>query len=879
MRLPSAPTKQVVDHLNGIYFQQVWNAPRENGRANVQLYKVATRAKSGVVPVGRTVVGLPTTDTVYAVYQTGYRAFNQFIKLPDDQWVEAKSYLAVDEVAITIYDVNGKTVPISDVYIRYISNKDKVLVAVPSLYTKKCVGSLYPDLYLTVFRDLTRATPSREEFYIAGSVLNGSTSVTTIQTAIVNAQATFPNGTFVSVNGWVYHPDHVPTIVTGDLVTIVSDPDIVGHIDVTVDDNTTGYYSTKYEEYREILHVPKSLNPNNILINTDNLTVIVFDTLTNKGVLGHRIAQHAVESITHNDFSMGRTAIQGFTQSLSALTVTVRVYVRLPVDTNRLNEDVNRIKDLYSLNDAAIMNQLLGLASPQIPEWSAWNLEQSPFLSMIASDKRQELNEAIPSFVDAMGYYDVASVLGQQMRFYTYKNSQVKIIKPVRLFGYRCQAMVYADGIKVPESGYTITDYDSKTFLLGFLLGSGVGSGARIAVYICEEGFRTPTPFVPTEESPSITFDSEDHSVYMVKTYTDPQPVWESSVTKGYSHLPKGDADYIVTTNVNGTSTFTFRMKHFGKAFYCVPKYGLTTAVYDISDSINADNPIVVSLSVRDVFGEFLPIVGYTTAEVYLNGKKLIEDLDYVINYVYHADGYILQNLLTVTNCDYLDLEGGSNIVEVCVHGDEIVSEDKGYGIENNLYRSSVPMIFSRSSSRTYVRGVLTEHVSESGNIATIVGDVDNGAPFLMQHMVAFGARKLLRDISPNQDINLRSRIEHVLGFVEPDVDDFTIVTHLHALYSVFLAKIVTDVANGVLHIRDEPSDSNFLRQFKPYALLLERDPVIGQNNVLIDRRFVTLASHYVNLGVNNPDQMLRIQRLTSMTLQPSELSINEVLL
>lgn len=879
MRLPTAPTKQVVDHLNAIYFQQVWNAPRENGRANVRLYKVGVRAKTGVVPVGRTVVGLPTTDTVYAVYQTGYRAFNQFTKLPDDKWVSAQSYLATDDVAITLYDVAGRTVPIANVYIRYMSDKDKVLVAVPSLYTKKCVGDLYPDLYLSVFRDLTRSTPIKESFYVAGSVLTGSTPIATINAAILAAKTAYPHGTFVSVNGWVYNPDHVPALTIGDLVTIASDPDIIGYIDVQVDDNQTGYYSEKYGEYRELLHVPKSLNPSNILINTDNLTLIVFDPLTNKGVLGHRIAIHALESVTHNDFSMGRTAITGFTQSLSALNVTVRMLVRLPVDANLLNEDVNHIKDLYSLSDLEIKKQLLGLASPQIPEWTAAHLEQSDFLGMIYSDKRQDIDHAIPNFVDAMGYYDVASVLGQQMRFYTYHNSQVKIVKPVRLFGYRCQAIVYANGIKVPESGYTLTEYDSKTFLLGFLLGSGVASGDRIAVYICEEGFRTPTPFTPTQAAPSITFDSDDYTVYAVNSYTDPQPVWGTTTTDGYKHIPKGDADYIVVPNSDGSSKFTFRMKHFNKDFILIPKYGLTTAMYDLSDSINASNPIVLSLRTRDVFGDYVPILGYATAEVYLNGKRLIEDLDYDISPVLHTDGYTLQNLLTITNCDYLDLEGGANLAEVCVHGDQVVSEDKGYGIDNHLYRSAIPMIFSRSSSRTYVRGVLTEQVTESGNIASITGPIDNGTPFLMQHMVAYGASKLLKDISPNQDINLRSRIEHVLGLVLPEVGDTTIVTHLHALYSVFLAKIVTDVGNGIYHIRDEPSDSGFLKQFKGYTLLLERDPVVRANNPLIDRRFVTLASHYENIATNDPEQMLRIQRLTTMVLNPAGLSIEQVLL
>lgn len=879
MRLPTTPTKQVVDHLNAIYFQQVWNAPRENGRANVRLHKVATRVKAGLVAVGRTVVGLPTTDTVYAVYQTGYRAFHQFMNLPLDQWVKAKEYLSAGQVSVTIYGVSGRTSPIEDVYIRYMSNNDKVLVSVPVSHTVKCVGELYPDLYLTVFRDLTRSTPTIHQYFVAGTALNGATPPGTIQSAITTSRINNPNGTIVTVNGWAYAPEHVPSLVAGDVVEILSDPDIVGYVDITVDDNSTGYYSERYEEYRELIHIPKDLNPLNILINTDNLTTIVYDPINHKGVLGHRVSEHALEPVTHNDFSMGRTAITGFTNSLEALTVVVRLFVRLPVDRNILNQDVNYIKDLYSLSDSDIIDQLLGTASPQIPEWSASHLEQSDYLDLIYSDRRQTIDQAVPNFVEAMGYYDVASVLGQQMRFYTYKNSQVKIVKPVRLFGYRCQAMVFSNGIKIREGDYTITDHDSRTFLLGFSLGSGVSVGDRIAVYICEEGYRTPTPFTPTALIPSITFDSSDYEVYAVTEYEDPQSIWGGNTSFGYKRITGSTSEYVVEENQDKSYKFTFRMKNFDKDFYCIPKYGLSTAVYDLTSLISGNNPIILPLQVRDINGDFIPIVGYETSEVYLNGRCLIEDIDYEIKPVLHADGSTLQNLLTVTNCDYLDLEGGENILEVCFHGDRVVSEDKGYGIENQLYRSAVPMLFSKSSSRTYIRGVLQETVTESGNIVSVVGEEDNGAPFLIRHFLAYGALKLLDNVSPNQDINLKTRIDHVLGIDVPDADDTTIVTHLHSLYSVFLAKIVTDVGNGVFHIKDEPSDTGFLRQFKPYALLLERDPIVGPRNDLIDRRFVTLASHYANFGTSDPEQMHRVQRLTSMTLNPSELSINEVLL
>ena len=879
MRLPTMPTRQVVDHLNATYFQQLWNAPRENARANVRLEKVATRVKTGVVPIGQSVVGLPTTDTVYAVYQTGYRVFGQYINLPDNVWVLAKDYLSSANMSILLYGISGRTAPVDLTYIRYMSERDKVLVAVPVKHTKQCIGELYPTMYLTVFRDLTRATPSQSRYYVAGSLLTGSTPTATIVADIANAYAQYPDGTYVTVNGWVYHPAHAPTIVVGDIVEINIDPDIIAAIDITVDDNHTGYYSSVYEEYRELIHIPKSVNPQNVLINTDNLTAIVYDPATNKGVLGHRVATHAVEPVTHNDFSMSRTAITGFTQSLSAVTVKVRLLVRFPVDRNYLNEDVNHLKDLYSLPDAEILNQLLGLSTKQIAEWKASALEASPFLTLLAKDDRKSLTQAIPAFTAAMGYYDVGSVVGQQIRYYTYKNSRVKIVKPKRLFGYRCQAIVYANGIKIPESRYTITDYDSQSFLLGFSLGSGVGAGDRICVYILEEGYRTAQGVQPVTATPSFEFDSDDYAIFEKVAYTDPKPVWGGTASYGYRRMPKGDADYVVTSTADGGSLFTFRMKHFGKSFYCIPQYGLNTATYDLTDRILHKNPIVIPLTTIDNLGATIPILGYATIEVYLNGKRLILDLDCVVKPVLDDDGFILQNLLTITNCDYLNLEGGENRVEVCVHGDTVVSQDTGYVIENKLFREELPMIYSKSSSRVYVRGVLQENVSESGNVATIQGEYDNGAPFLMEHYLAYGAEKLMRSVSPNQDINLRSRIEHVLGITPPVFPDTIMISHLHALYSVFLAKIVTDVGEGSLVIKDEPSDAGFLRQFKDYVLLLDRDPVVGSATSLVDRRFTTLAAHYANFGVSDPVQMERVQRLTTLTLTPSDLSILTVLL
>ncbi len=879
MRLPTVPTTPVVEHLNSTYFNQVWNAPDDHGRSNFQLYKAADRLQTGAVPIGLSVVGLPTTDAVYAVYQSYYKGFGRFVTLPEDQWIRSDVIFSRFGVSMVAYGGSGRTVPGDRIWMRYLSAKSMVLVAIDRQYISKCLGESYPDMYMTVYKDTTRSTPIVSSLYTVSTSMGVGTPLQTVLNAITQAKTTYPNGTTVIINGWVYDPNNLPVITAGDIVSIVSDPDVVGYCDVPVDDNLTGYYSDLYEGYREVLHIPKSLNPNNIILTSDTLTTVVFDSATKKGVLGHRVDEHAVESITHNDFSMGRTAIQGFSQSLDAQNVFVRLYVRYPANPNYLGGDVYHLKDLYSLSDEEILKQLLGLSSKQIVEWRASTLETSGFLSLLYRFNGFKSDSVIQQYTDAMGYYDVASVLGQQMRFYTYKGAQVQIIKPARLFGYDCQAIVYANGKKVPENRVGISNYKTNSFLLGFTADSGVNLGDRIAVYIVEAGYRTPIPYNPTSSAPAIVLENEDYSLYQVYTYVDNQPIWKGNTKKGYKYIPLSPADYSVTVNSNGTVTFQVKNKNLDKNFYLVPKYGLNTAQYKLRPTLRNKAPIVVALTTVDKDGLSLPLIGYETMEVYLNGYRLIEGLDYDCKPVKGPNGDTLQNLMTVCNYDYLDLDHDHNQLEVVVHGDKVASEDKGYAIENLLHRTAVPMIWTRSSSRCFVHGVLQETVSESGNIVVTGQDVENGSPFLMQYMLSFGAEKLMKEVSPNLDINLRSRIENVLGIIPPEYPDTVIVNHLYALYSTFLAQITRDVSDGTLKIVDEVKDDRFLKQFSAYTLLMERDPVVKANNKLIERQFVTLAAHYTNLPTDDPTQMIRLQRLNNLVLNPSELSIEEVLL
>ena len=880
MKLPSSLTPAMVRHLNQVYFGRTWNATDDHGRANFIAYKAASVIQMSSVSVNGAVVGLPTTDAVYAVYTAPASRFGRFVKLPENTWTLDTVFLNNQSVSIIAYDNTGKMLPTGTVYFYLDPIYQKVIIAVSSVYTKACCGLTYPTLYLSVYRDTSRNTPIVNQIFTI-SAAPGSTSTPTLVTAAINTAVTScPLGTVIYVNGFAYDHAHVPQLVVGNVVQITSDPDVVGYCDVTVDDNQTGYYSNLYQEYREVLHVQKSINPNNIIITNDTVDVVIFDSLTNRGLYGLRIDPHAVESITHNDFSMSRSVLDAFATSLGASSIYVRVYVRFPTRSIILTDDANRMIDLYGLTDSKIQNQLVGLSSTQIAEWEASHLEQSSFLTLLYAFKEFDSSVIIDTFVEAMGYYDVGGVLGQSARTFRYEGAQVEVMKPTRLYGYPCNAICYSNGRKLPSSTVIIQDKTSCSFLLSVSSSSYVAIGSTIDMYIIEAADRSPIEYPCSSSVPSVTVANGDYDLYVTYTYPTNQPVWGKSVTKGYRLLGTTSTDFTTTMNSNGTVTFTPNALYQGHTIYLVPKYGMFTAQYALDDYITEQKPILIDLLTTTSTSNTITMFGYTTMEAYVNGYKLVEGVDYVVTKPQGQYYDTLQSLFMLCNSDYLNLTGTGNSLEIIYHGDTIISSDVGYALGNKLYRQTEPMIWSRPTGRVYVHGLLVDDITQIANVLTSGSTTfTDGAIYNLEWCLPYGAQKLLSDQSAASQNDLIRRIDAVIGTVVPTYPSTVLIDHLYALYSPFLAQVTYDVANSTFTIVNDPKDDSFLRQFLPYAILQNADPIIDVSNPYINRQFVTLAAHYVNMTVSDPIQMVLLQRLITLTLTPSQLAINEVLI
>ena len=872
MRLPSLPSLPVIDHLNSTYFDGVWNTPQDHGRANVALMPVSTYLQTGAVAIDLSVVGLPTTDAVYVVYKAPISFFSRYIQFTEFAWMSDADVFTQFGITLFCHGTTGRKIPYGETAFYFDSLKNIVIIAINRIYATKCIGQTYPALYISLYKDTSRATP-----IVAQTLTVTTTNAASVTSAISYAHTTFPYGTSIYVNGWLYDPSYVPSLNAGDIVEIISDPDIVGYCDLYIDDNQTGYFSTRFGEYREVLHIPKLLNPNNYVITHDTLDLGVFDSTTHKGVYGHRIDPHTIESVTHNDFSMSRSVLTAHQNDLGAQGVYVRIWVRFATSPKKLTDEAHHISDLYSLTDTEIKLQLAGLSTHQINEWKAAALEQSTYLPLLYQFNGFSSSNILQQYVQAMGYFSVASTLSQAMHHTVYNGALLTITKPRRLVGYDCDGVVYINGRKAPLSSYRITNASAWTITLGFTATSYIPIGARVSVYVTEAGGFTPVSFSPTAEVPSITVPGDDYGLVKVVSYSTPQSVWGTPLSLGYEQIAVSTADYHVVVNTDGSATYTVMPMHYGQTMYLVPFYGLTTLSYPIDTFLSTSSPVIIPLTMQDTTGVTLPLLGYGTLDVYINGYKLIEDIDYTCEPLYGQFSDILQTLLVVSNQDYINLVTPGNTLEVVIMGDQVVSHDAGYVISNQMHRNLPPMVWSESAGRAFAHGMLVD-VNESGNTATCTTTQSDGVPYSIDWLIPYSVTKLLTQQSPSSDISLRTRIDRALDLVAPTYPTTVMISHLYALYSPYLARIITDVATGVLTIVDEPKDDAFLNQFSHYAVLYSRDPVIGGANSLIDRRFVSLAAHYVNLVAHDATQMIQVQRLINLLLIYPSPVINEVL-
>ncbi|CAK9254167.1 unnamed protein product [Sphagnum jensenii] len=324
-------------------------------------------------------IPMPAIGVQYAVFWTGYNSLFGSLIIANNTWTLTDQLANQTSVFFHVYTETGLMLPKGQTYLYYDPSSGKVFVAIKKAPYLKIVGATISDtMYLSVYRYDHAVQPITVTTFSIPSPDPGLTYTTQAVNTVIGALATTASGTFVYINGYSIVATASITINPGDYVDVYVDTTVIGSFTVDTTENTLGYASTLYGDYREVIHCPKAINPTNAIITTELLSITIRRKSDNVGLFLHRNAVNTLTQITHNDVALSTAVLNAYQTNIRSASVYVEVRVRK--HTNTLIRDSHYIDYLYLCSDATIVQFLTGYGSPSLPFWTAISLEQSGYV-------------------------------------------------------------------------------------------------------------------------------------------------------------------------------------------------------------------------------------------------------------------------------------------------------------------------------------------------------------------------------------------------------------------------------------------------------------------------------------------------------------------
>lgn len=852
--------------LNDFCFNNVWNAMESEFRANYTLTPLSPRYMTGGVAYGNVKISqLPPGS--FMVYAISARSLRDRPKFTTDWWTPV-DLAQNNHVLMSVYNNLGIVMPYDGVYISRVPDRNMVLIAVSRDAFEDLNVSTQDPLYMTMYTDEKSETDLYIKTFKIGSSGSSLATETAQVLAVLKSELVSHPTAMVYQNGYEVDVGSL-TLASGDRINLVVDDDVFACYDVNIDEAVTGYLSTLYNGYREVLHTPKALNPDGWVVTHDSVTVHIRDTLTNKGVFYLRISPDAIEQITHNDVSISRDVVGFLRDSMGVANVKARVRVRQKPALRFLVEDKSLISDLYSCDDATIVQFLSGKGDASLPFWQAVSLEASPFVSLIFGSTQALLKNTVSSYLQALGYYEVCAILSKNHLTTVYDTTPVLIRKPEVLVGTQVTPLLYVGDIKIRQDMLSVIDYDAKRVWCDPLEPKGFTVGDPMDVYILEGTSFTPQRVAVTALSQTLTLSTSDVDVFQEIDISPALSGRFGTYATGYVRVaPNTTATYLEMTQADGTPYIVFGSSVVGSTVVVIPRVFTMSSVFDITDTVAKGDAILISPSWSCQDDTKIPPLNYNVAELYLNGRRLIQDVDYMLKPkpISNDMSRIAFLDIAITNREFLDLSGtGTNTVEVIFTTMQNMSSDSGYSVNGIMSRTAEPSIFDAKISRFFVGGTLTYQIKDQSVYFT--GDFGNGRPFVLSTYVYTSVSDLLATYDRTVDSSRKALVDTYFNRSPPEEPAIVEYTQLYELYSPYLAKIAYDLSTEALTVADDPSQATFMGQFDAYADIQSIDPMMNIGTSKVNKRFCALAAGYKNLTVSDPTSYKVLQRLIGYVL------------
>ena len=851
---------RVASHLRDVLFSTIWNEPSARSRVNFELVPTSTESTVSAIDLQYTRLMLPITGIPFRTYRVNRSQYFGWSIPKTLTWMTAVQIANQTNVDIVTYDYSGRIIDPAYVWMYYCPYTAMVYVAVPNYVMRKNVVDIMAPVYQTVFRDTERSTVTTSLSLIVSNVATDSATISTFMATIPADGQKYVcylhNGEYVLAENI-----GAVSLAVGDSVVIVYDPDVVASVDISVDDQSTGYYSTVYGEYRELIHTPKAVNPSNVLLRAADVSMVIYDPVSGAARYLHRLTANFMRNVTHNDFSISRATLNAFRDAMGVSEVKVRVFYRFGQEPRYLTHDMNCINSLYLQDDDDIVSYLLGIKDVGVPEWKASNLEGSPYIALTNSVPNSYPDDPITTYSDALGWYRLANLLTQIKATYPYAQSDTLVQKPTYLLTEDVDATIYANGLKVPDRFVSLVQR-GQSLSVGFNPGANVVAGDRIDVQMCPKESRVPTTLEPTASTPAFTLAHSDMVIYTASSFSAPITGVCGDYDTGYTIVPAAPENYVIAT-VGGVTTITFAQKTYGGVYYAVSQRGRSMQSIHVDDMITNGDPIYFPISLGTDLGGRIPISNIGRVSVYVNGRRLVPKIDYTNDPLIVETTQLVESAVVISNLTYFKPSG--NIVEVVLDDFTVLFSDVGYVRTNVCWRQAIPWVWGDNEGNVFVRGALCPAVTDNQSYLTVEHTQQDGSPFYTEILLDRTVAGYMAEITTNADYDIRSRVDKLAPPASPPIVDPIVISDAYTLYSPYLTRIIQDMVSGTLQVGVDDSDALFLAQFSAYDALKSRDPVIGRNNDNINRNLVDITVSYKNPTVTDTTMIQCIKRLTGL--------------
>lgn len=817
------------DYLIDHALKNVWCTPNQDQQVIVKPARLTP--VGGVwnnVQIQWRVIPLPVKSKRFHVYQIGQLHPLLLGLFPiQSQWMTISEACNRQKLIADLFSDNGVQFPRHDTW--YMVTRDKNLIFAVREPDPGTIGfnldfeNFYFRVYSNAYYNSDRAAPLDDFVYTEGMRVIRTQDILDMQTKF-NQYAARPRGvTYAFVNGYKVSSIDLISTKVNDVVEFVYDSAIKRIVDFSINDLRT-FVSKEDLTRKYLLHFPGLAD--GIIDFQDDVDafLIKHDGARHKGVFIHKNLERALRMVTHKDYSIDVDVIQslvdGQPEWLDPKELTVRLHIRKSGYQRPLVFNNNRIHELYKLGDYDLQRALLGIDST-VPVFRADELEDSDYCKLMAFKNSCVTREIVQG---AYGYNAISKLIADTPTDTRLSSNQKVIDVPYGL---------------TDES--TAFEYDVDGSLLGWHLHL---TGSIYAI----SDFRTER----VELIAGYTDDILDEVYGQQVSAIDPENnyrFYTCPIVNGHPNNKwvdvTGSGNYAIANNqvtwlINPLTTYTLVRGDSVNLGYDL-NLPMTDGVLRFSLTHRATRDNQMSTYVMQIpMGEL---------DIFLNGKSLIEDIDYFVRFpeIVIISKEHLVNPETDLQSLMIRFSGFCKPDMTRARIEDIGFIDHGLLSNNNRFDIRDDKVL-----RITVGGALKkrEELEFAENDSGVTApDARNGHPYLIRDIVV-----PLRGLTDEDTYSLRAKSM----VIDKQVSDYmtlkmpgpvfptpNVIEARYELFSPFCCKIMNDLNSGVIddpRLKDHYNDEVVYELVEPYLPLLKYDPT--QPEQTIDPRYVIIHPH-----------------------------------